>query len=81
MVEDVQMGMRNRGDQSDPEKEEPPEEIVAWEEHDQTCLSGSSQGSHGLASHPQQRSCYLLLHSPWTSGFKRPFVQTIFNKK
>lgn len=60
MVENVPMGMRNREDQCDPGKEE----IVAWEEHEQTCLLGSSQGSHGLASHPQQPSCYLLLHSP-----------------
>lgn len=73
VVEDVQMGMRNRGDHCDPKKEEPPEAVVAWKEHDQTCPSGSSQDSHGLASCPQQPSFCLLLHSPWTSGFKRTF--------
>lgn len=76
VVEDVQMGMRNIRDQWDPEKQEPSppqEEIVDGEKHDQTCLSGRSQGSHGLASQPQQPLCCLLLHSPWTSGFKRTF--------
>lgn len=81
MFEDVQTGVRNRSDHSDPGKEEPPEEMVAWEEHDQSCPLGSSQGSHGLASRSQQPPRHLLPHSRGPRVLKGPFVQIVFNTK
>ena len=80
VVEDVQMGVRSRGDCSDPRKEEPLEEIEASEGHDRTCLLGGSQGSRRLASRSQQPSCHLLLHALGPRVSKGPFVRTVFSK-
>lgn len=45
-----------------PRRRSHHEEIIVWEQHGQSCLAGSSQGSHGLPSHPQQPSCHLLYY-------------------